>query len=151
MNSPTTIPYRFKTTVAIALPACALIFLSWAHIVIDGSERDSSRMVRTTIEAMAKRQAALAAVVYAKASVQLYALTLNPVFLEPYKEALARRQSFEHAWDKTAVRNTFAGNGWISSEWISSDRKPASSSAVRIWSSITWTGKVSWINSGIGQ
>jgi signal transduction histidine kinase len=108
MRSPTTIPYRFKTAVAIALPACALIFFSWAHVVVEGREQDSSRMVRTSVEASVRRQAALAAMVDAEAGVQLYALTLNPVFLKSYKEALARHQSLEHAWDQAAVRNTLA-------------------------------------------
>jgi signal transduction histidine kinase len=108
MSSPTTLPYRFKIAIAVALPTCALIFFGSAHIVIEGRERDSRRMVRASMEARVKEQAALTVMVYAEASMQLYALTLNPVFLEPYKEALARRQSLEHAWDQAAVRNTFA-------------------------------------------
>src|SRR5579863_1579444 len=56
MNSPRTVPFRLRSVIAIALPACALVFFSLANIVIDGRQQHSDRIFRASIEARAKGQ-----------------------------------------------------------------------------------------------
>ena len=94
------LPIRVKGIIVIALPMCALLFVSVANILTDRSQLVADRTAQTSTLAKRSAQELLLALADAETSVRGYALTQDRAFLQPYDTALASYPSLVKAVDQ---------------------------------------------------
>jgi signal transduction histidine kinase len=110
------LPIRLKGVIVIALPMCALLFVSTANIFTDRKQLEADKAVRSITVAEASSHDLLTALQDAETGVHEYALTGDPLFLRSYEAALAAYPSLVRVIGQTghgaghvapAARNAF--------------------------------------------
>jgi len=91
------LPIRLKGIIVIALPMCALLFVSVANILTDRKQTGADRTAEASVLAKLSAHDLLLALADAETSVRGYALAQDRALLQPYDTTLARYPSLVKA------------------------------------------------------
>jgi signal transduction histidine kinase len=108
------LPICLKGLILIVLPMCSLLFVSVANGITDRKQTEADSEAKASIRAQDRAHDLLKVLLHADTAVRAYALTQDPVLLQPYERALANYPSLVQAIEQTsdgalaaAARNAF--------------------------------------------
>ena len=103
------LPVPVKGGVVLALPLAALLIVTTSSLILQHTEQDERAMTRAAITLNTTATQVSQDAVNAETGVRGYIATANPVFLDPYRQSLARTGTDRQKLSTAAAKAGVAG------------------------------------------